>query len=159
MIREIHSLQETAQFAEELADTIRNKTVTLCLDGDLGAGKTTFTKSLGRALGVKSVINSPTFTIMKNYTDGQGQPFTHIDAYRLEGAGQDLGFEEVFDEGISVVEWSQYIEDQLPADTIRIAITQGTGEDRTFDVTGTGTWQPVFAGDTAADSKGKEYRV
>lgn len=109
MIREIHSLQETAQFAEELAQKIQNHTVTLCLDGDLGAGKTTFTKSLGRALGVKSVINSPTFTIMKNYTDGAGNPFTHIDAYRLEGAGQDLGFDEVFDEGISVVEWSQYL--------------------------------------------------
>lgn len=156
MIREIHSLQETARFAEELAQKIQNHTVTLCLDGDLGAGKTTFTKSLGRALGVKSVINSPTFTIMKNYTDGAGNPFTHIDAYRLEGAGQDLGFDEVFDEGISVVEWSQYISDQLPADTIRIAITQGTGEDRTFDVTGTGVWAAVFAPETAQADAGKE---
>lgn len=144
MIREIHSLQETAQLAQEIAQLIRDVDVILCLDGDLGAGKTTFTKALGKALGVKSVINSPTFTIMKNYKDGSGRPFTHIDAYRLEGADQDLGFEEVFEEGISVVEWSQYITDQLPQDTIRIAISQGTGEERTFDITGTGCWQKIF---------------
>lgn len=145
MIRHIRSLQETAQFAQELADKVRGCTVTVCLDGDLGAGKTTFTKSLGKALGVKSVINSPTFTIMKNYRTQDGTPFTHIDAYRLEGAGQDLGFEEIFDEGISVVEWSDYIADQLPEDTIRIAITQGTGQERTFEVAGTGQWKETFA--------------
>ena len=79
MIREIHSLQETAQLAQEIAQLIRDADVTLCLDGDLGAGKTTFTKALGKALGVKSVINSPTFTIMKNYKDASGRPFTHND--------------------------------------------------------------------------------
>lgn len=145
MIRNIHSLQETADFARELADMVRQHTVTICLDGDLGAGKTTFTQSLGAALGVRGVINSPTFTIMKNYRCQDGTPFTHIDAYRLEGAGQDLGFEEIFDEGVTVVEWSGYIEDQLPADTIRIAITQGTGEERTFEVSGTGAWKEAFA--------------
>lgn len=55
-----------------------------------------------------------------------------------------------------MVEWSQYISDQLPADTIRIAITQGTGEDRTFDVTGTGVWAVVFAPAAAQANAGKE---
>ena len=64
---EIHSLQETQEFATKMADLCRNKQLVITLDGDLGAGKTTWTKSFGKALGVKNVINSPTFTILKDY--------------------------------------------------------------------------------------------
>ena len=64
---EIHSLQETQEFATKMADLCRNKQLVITLDGDLGAGKTTWTKSFGKALGVKNVINSPTFTILKQY--------------------------------------------------------------------------------------------
>ena len=110
---EIHSLQETQEFATKMADLCRNKQLVITLDGDLGAGKTTWTKSFGKALGVKNVINSPTFTILKDYKQEGGGPFHHIDAYRLEGKCQDLGFEDCFDEGITVVEWSEFIEDQL----------------------------------------------
>ena len=108
---EIHSLQETQEFATKMADLCRNKQLVITLDGDLGAGKTTWTKSFGKALGVKNVINSPTFTILKDYKQEGGVPFHHIDAYRLEGKCQDLGFEDCFDEGITVVEWSEFIED------------------------------------------------
>ena len=64
---EIHSLKETQEFAIKMADLCRNKQLVITLDGDLGAGKTTWTKSFGKALGVKNVINSPTFTILKDY--------------------------------------------------------------------------------------------
>ena len=101
---EIHSLEQTNEFAQKIAACLKDKQMVITLDGDLGAGKTTWTKALGKALGVKSVINSPTFTILKSYKQGNGQPLHHIDAYRLEGASQDLGFEDCFDEGICLVQ-------------------------------------------------------
>ena len=104
----------------------------ICLIGDLGAGKTTWTQSFGKALGIQQVINSPTFTIMKSYTQGNGQPFYHIDAYRLEGIDQDLGFEDCFDEGICVIEWGNFIANQIPDDHISISIEEGIDEERTI---------------------------
>ena len=64
---EIHSIAETQKFAQEMARLCRGKNVLITLDGDLGAGKTTWTKAFGKALGVKNTINSPTFTILKSY--------------------------------------------------------------------------------------------
>ncbi len=135
---EIHSLEETAALARRLADLLSGRTFTVTLDGDLGAGKTTWTKAFGKALGVRSVINSPTFTIMKSYQQGDGQPLWHLDAYRLEGLSQDLGFEECFDEGIAVVEWSEFMKDQLPSDHLAISIENGLDEDRTFTIESSG---------------------
>lgn len=138
MIVDIHSLEETKEFASKVASCIKGKQIVITLDGDLGAGKTTFTKALGKALGVKSVINSPTFTILKSYKQENGEPLHHIDAYRLEGSSQDLGFEDCFDEGICVVEWSQFIEDQLPEDRLKISIKEGLDENRKITVESTG---------------------
>ena len=118
MIIEIHSLIETQKVSHKIASLVQGKQIVITLDGDLGAGKTTWTQAFGKALGVKSVINSPTFTILKSYKQADGNPLHHIDAYRLEGITQDLGFEDCFDEGICVVEWSQYIADQLPEDRL-----------------------------------------
>ena len=126
---EIHSLEDTKQFAQKMATCCQGKQIVITLDGDLGAGKTTWTQSFGRALGVSQTINSPTFTILKSYKQGNGQPLHHIDAYRLEGASQDLGFEDCFDEGICVVEWANFIQDQLPKDHIEITIEQGDQEE------------------------------
>lgn len=134
----IHSLVQTQAFAQKMASLCKGKTLTITLDGDLGAGKTTWTQSFGKALGVTSVINSPTFTILKSYVQGDGKPLHHIDAYRLEGASQDLGFEDCFDEGITVVEWSQFIEDQIPDDHLSISIKEGIDEEREIEVKGTG---------------------
>lgn len=127
---EIHSIEETQALAQAIARLCQNKHVVITLDGDLGAGKTTWTKAFGKALGVTSTINSPTFTILKSYTQGNGQPLHHIDAYRLEGAGQDLGFEDCFDEGITVVEWSEFIQDQLPEDRLSLSFEEGIDENR-----------------------------
>ncbi len=81
----------------------------LVLDGDLGAGKTTFTKGLAAGLEIPDIIKSPTFTIIHEYQDGR-LPLYHMDAYRLENGGaEDLGLEEYFDgDGVSVVEWADY---------------------------------------------------
>lgn len=136
---EIHSIEQTQDFAKAIAKLCEGKQIVITLDGDLGAGKTTWTKAFGKALGVKSTINSPTFTILKSYSMQDGRPLHHIDAYRLESGSQDLGFEDCFDEGICVIEWSQFIEDQLPSDRLSISIEEGIGEERIVTMEANGT--------------------
>lgn len=103
----------------------------LVLDGDLGAGKTTFTKGLAKGLAIPDLIKSPTFTIIREYHDGR-LPLYHMDAYRLENGGaEDLGLEEYFDsDGISVVEWAEFVEDELPANFLAIHFKR-TAEENT----------------------------
>lgn len=120
----LDNLEDTQQFAARMAQLLKDKTITITLDGDLGAGKTAWTRFFGQALGVRRTINSPTFTIMKSYKTADGTPLYHMDAYRLEGAHQDLGFEDCFAQGLCVVEWAQYIEEQIPADHISISLIE-----------------------------------
>ena len=134
----IHSLQDTEKLAQRLAALLKGKHALITLSGDLGAGKTTFTKALGKALGVSATINSPTFTIMKSYQMADGETLYHIDAYRLEGISQDLGFAACFDEGICVVEWSDFIAADLPRERLAIAIENGIGEARVFTLSAVG---------------------
>ena len=109
----------------------------LTLDGDLGAGKTTFTKGIGRGLGIKKVINSPTFTIVKVYHGDK--TLYHFDAYRLEGENDELGFEEMFeDDGVCVVEWPEFIEDILPKERLQIRIIKNEDNTRSFEMTAIG---------------------
>ena len=135
---EVNTLEETKALAQRIADLLPRPSL-ITLSGDLGAGKTSFTKSLGKELGVKSTINSPTFTILKSYRMADGAPLHHIDAYRLEGIVQDLGFEECFDEGVCVVEWPDYIEAALPKERLNIVIKQGLEEQRFFQLEGVGS--------------------
>ncbi len=126
----IDSLEQTKILAEKLASLVRPGYI-ITLTGDLGAGKTTFTKYLGKALGVKKTINSPTFTILKEYKGIM--PIYHIDAYRLEGMSQDLGFEDLFEgDGLCIVEWPSFIEDCLPTERIEIEIKIAKEEHRDF---------------------------
>lgn len=136
MIRyNVNSLAETQHLAKQLAHEIEGRKVCILLKGDLGAGKTTFTKALGKALGVEKVINSPTFTILKEYQMKDQRTLYHIDAYRLEGITQDLGFEEVFDEdAICVVEWPHFIQDSLPASYMSITIESLEETQRIFQI-------------------------
>ena len=129
---EIRTLQDTARLAQRLAALLKGRHALITLSGDLGAGKTTFTKALGKALGVTETINSPTFTIQKSYHMADGGTLFHIDAYRLEGITHDLGFEECFDEGICVIEWSDFIADELPQERLEIAIAHGEGDEQRF---------------------------
>ncbi|MFD2924489.1 tRNA (adenosine(37)-N6)-threonylcarbamoyltransferase complex ATPase subunit type 1 TsaE [Halobacillus naozhouensis] len=111
---------ETILFSEKLAEYLTPGDV-LTLEGDLGAGKTTFTKGLAKGLGVTRTVNSPTFTIIKEY---MGRiPLYHMDVYRLEDSDEDLGFEEFFEgDGVTVVEWSQFIKEYLPDERLDITI-------------------------------------
>lgn len=115
--------EETMDFARRMAKLLRPKDV-IALEGDLGAGKTTFTKGLGQGLAIRKTINSPTFTIIKEYTGIM--PLYHMDVYRLEDSNEDLGFDEYFDgSGVTVVEWAHYIEEQLPEEILSIRIELG----------------------------------
>ncbi len=122
-----HSEEETKQIAKDLGSKLMSPIV-ITLEGDLGAGKTTFTKGLGKGLGVKRVITSPTFTIIKEYTGRL--PLYHIDAYRLEYSEENLGIEEyILSDGVTVIEWAQFIDDLIPADKLEIKINY-LGEDQ-----------------------------
>lgn len=101
--------------------TLVKEGMVITLSGDLAAGKTTFSKSVGLGLGVKEIINSPTYTIVKVY-DGR-LPLYHFDAYRLEDQEIDLGFEEmIYGQGLSIIEWPQFIEEILPKERLEIKI-------------------------------------
>ena len=105
--------------------------------GDLGAGKTTFTKGIGLALGVKRTINSPTFTIMKIYEPtiniNNIEKLYHLDVYRLNDSSGDDALSESFDlGGVSVVEWADIIDDLLPENLWHITITNISLNERLF---------------------------
>ena len=105
----------------------------ITLNGDLGAGKTTLTKSIGKGMGIDKTISSPTFTILKIYKGNI--PLYHIDAYRMEGIDQDLGFEEILQgEGVCVIEWGEFIKDILPEERLDISIYIQKDEERIFDI-------------------------
>lgn len=106
----------------------------LLLEGDLGAGKTTFTKGLAEGLEIPQMVKSPTFTIVREYTKGR-LPLYHMDVYRLEDAEDDLGLEEYFQgEGVSVVEWAHFIEQDLPDKYIRITLKHVAENERTLEI-------------------------
>ncbi|MGX2957997.1 tRNA (adenosine(37)-N6)-threonylcarbamoyltransferase complex ATPase subunit type 1 TsaE [Peribacillus sp. JNUCC 23] len=111
---------ETVDFASSLAEKLNAGDV-LALEGDLGAGKTAFTKGLAKGLGVKRNVNSPTFTIIKEYMGRL--PLYHMDVYRVSEEEEDLGFDEYFEgEGVTVVEWAHLIQEQLPEEILTIQI-------------------------------------
>ena len=91
----------------------------ICLDGELGSGKTIFTKGIANALGINETITSPTFTIIKEY-DGE-LPLYHMDVYRLDGNTDGVGIEEYFTKGgVVVIEWSETIKNILPEERLDI---------------------------------------
>ncbi|MGD6969289.1 tRNA (adenosine(37)-N6)-threonylcarbamoyltransferase complex ATPase subunit type 1 TsaE [Rossellomorea vietnamensis] len=120
--------EQTGEFAGRLAGMLQENDI-LTLEGGLGAGKTTFTKGLAKGLGVKRNVNSPTFTIIKEY---QGRlPLYHMDVYRLDDSFEDLGFDEYFDGGgVTVVEWAHLIKDQLPEERLAVTIMRVSEEER-----------------------------
>jgi len=93
-----------------------------CLDGELGVGKTVFTQGFAKGLGIEEPINSPTFTIVQEYTQGR-IPLYHFDVYRLEDTDEFLaiGGDEYFEKGISIIEWGEIIKDILPKEYIKIS--------------------------------------
>ncbi|MEF3313422.1 tRNA (adenosine(37)-N6)-threonylcarbamoyltransferase complex ATPase subunit type 1 TsaE [Paenibacillus sp. GYB004] len=126
---ESNNEEQTAKLAEALSAMMEAGTV-VALDGDLGAGKTRFSQSVARALGVPGVVNSPTFTIIKEY-EGDRLPFYHMDVYRIsEDEADELGLDDYFyGEGVTLVEWAELIRNLLPPDRLAIYISHA-GETR-----------------------------
>lgn len=117
-----HNEEETKKVAAELAKLLEPGDIIL-LEGNLGAGKTTFTKGLAEGLGITKVIKSPTYTIIREYLEGR-LPLYHMDVYRLEETGgTDLGLEEYFEgDGVSIVEWATFIPEDLPQEYLQIKL-------------------------------------
>ncbi|MBC1413592.1 tRNA (adenosine(37)-N6)-threonylcarbamoyltransferase complex ATPase subunit type 1 TsaE [Listeria welshimeri] len=113
---------ETRLFAKQLGEKLATGDVIL-LEGDLGAGKTTFTKGIGEGLLIPQMIKSPTFTIIREYKKGR-LPLYHMDVYRLDDTSADeLGLEEYFyGAGVSVVEWAQFVHEDLPEEYLEIKL-------------------------------------
>lgn len=120
-----HSDTETITLAQNI-ESEKFPNMVICLNGDLGSGKTVFTKGFAHALGIDE-ITSPTFTIIKEYNNGE-LPLFHMDLYRLEDTNEDIGIEEYFDKGgVTIIEWSDMIKDILPKERLDIKI-KITGE-------------------------------
>lgn len=124
----VQSPEQTEKLAIRLALLLQPQDL-LTLEGDLGAGKTTFTKGLAKGLGIERTVNSPTFTILKQY-EGRLN-LNHFDVYRLENSDEDIGFDELFaEEAVAVIEWAQFIEDYLPEERLDIVIRRLPEEGR-----------------------------
>ena len=123
IIKLTHSKEETMQLAKSIAEKLPNG-ITLTFSGDLGAGKTTFVRGLAEGLGIKEVVQSPTFNIMKIYLKGN-RPLIHIDAYRLADIDTDIGLDEYigYETGITVIEWPMYIQKLIPDYSIEVEIS------------------------------------
>ena len=120
MVIVVNNLEELESFAKEFAKKLKGNEL-IALKGDLGAGKTTFTKFVGKELDVKEEIISPTFNIVKIYESKLG-PLYHIDAYRLE----DLGYDPILDDylydynSLRFVEWFNFLDDPIFNDAIQM---------------------------------------
>lgn len=117
----INDATVTQELGQKLGRLVSDGDIIL-LDGDLGAGKTTFTKGIATGLGITRNIKSPTFTIIREYQTGR-LPLYHMDLYRLEdGGGDELGLDEYFNgNGVCVIEWSQFIANELPSNYLKIS--------------------------------------
>lgn len=114
----------------------------LILSGDLGAGKTVFTKGLAEALGVDETVTSPTFTLLRSYATKRSFTLHHVDAYRLDRFAEldDLGLRELLDDGdVVVVEWGDAVAERLSDDYLHVHISFGPGDDdRVVEVVASG---------------------
>ena len=123
-----HSEEETIELAQNI-ESEKFPNMVICLRGDLGSGKTVFTKGFAKALEVKEEVTSPTFNIIKEYTTGE-LPLFHMDVYRLDGNVEDLGIEEYFTKkGITIIEWADMIPDYLPEERLDIKIKNSSEDE------------------------------
>ena len=119
--------KDTFDIAFKIANNLkaRSTPVVVCLDGDLGVGKTVFAKGIGAGLNIKKDIVSPTFNIVKTY-EGEKR-LHHFDVYRISDISEldEIGFDEfLFDDAVILIEWSNLIKEALPKDTIKVVISK-----------------------------------
>ena len=114
-----YSEKETIEIAQNL-ESEKFPNMVICLEGDLGSGKTVFTKGFAQALGIEETVTSPKFNIIKEYPNGE-LPLYHMDVYRLDGKVDDLGIEDYYTRGgVTIIEWSDMIKDYLPEERLDI---------------------------------------
>ena len=113
-----HSELDTMELAQNI-ESEKFPNMVICLDGELGTGKTVFTKAFAQAMEVTDAVTSPTFTIIKEYNGDM--PLYHMDVYRLDGNTEGIGIEEYFTKGgVVVIEWANMIKDILPEERLDI---------------------------------------
>jgi len=116
-----YSEEETIELAQNI-ESEKFPNMVICLRGDLGSGKTVFTKGFAKAMEITEEVTSPTFNIIKEYTTGE-MPLFHMDVYRLDGKVDELGIEEYFTKkGVTIIEWADMIPDVLPDRRLDIRI-------------------------------------
>lgn len=123
----------TKQLAFDLAKLTQAGDIFI-LTGDLGAGKTTFTKGFAEGLGIKQMIKSPTYTLIREYDSGR-LPLYHMDVYRLTEGASDLGLDEYLEgDGVCVIEWGHLIKSELDSPYIEIFLDKITDNERQFSM-------------------------
>ena len=133
-----HNVEQTQQLGQRLGQRLQAGAV-VAYTGDLGAGKTAFTRGVAQGLGIEMQVTSPTFTIVNEYEGGR-LPLFHFDMYRLGSSDElfDIGWEDYLARGgVCAVEWSEIVDDALDADCIRVDIRRGeTDEQRIISIRG-----------------------
>ncbi len=123
----------------ELAQNIESEkfpNMVICMEGDLGSGKTLFTKAFAKSMGISENITSPTFNIIKEYDGEEGYKLYHMDVYRLSESKEDVGISEYFNKGgVTIIEWADLISDILPKDRLDIRIKIVDENKRVFYIT------------------------
>lgn len=129
-----NSEEDTLVLAQNF-ESEKFENMVICLIGELGSGKTVFTKGFAGALGIEENITSPTFNIIKEYQSGE-MPLYHMDVYRLEGSNCDLGIDEYMNMGgITIIEWADLIKDELPEERLEIKFKIAGEEKRILAIT------------------------
>jgi len=134
----IDSLEGISKAAEKIVAAIGNNRI-ICFYGAMGSGKTTLIKAICAYLGVNDTVTSPTFALVNEYNDRNGEPVYHFDFYRINKIEEvyDFGYEEYFygDTGICLIEWPELIEDILPSESVvKLTITVNSDMSRTVEI-------------------------
>lgn len=130
-----NSEEDTIELAENI-ESERFPNMVICLEGDLGSGKTLFTKGFASSMGIKENITSPTFNIVKEYQGEDNFKLYHMDVYRITDVKEDLGLPDYFKKrGVTIIEWADMIEDMLPKNRLEIKIRIIDENTRVFLIT------------------------
>lgn len=114
------SIDDTMELAENI-ESEKFPGMIICLDGELGSGKTVFVKGFAKSLGIEETITSPTFNLIKEYNSGE-MPLYHMDVYRLDKETSSIGFEDYFNkDAVCMIEWAEMINDSLPKERLQIS--------------------------------------
>ncbi|HLT00514.1 MAG TPA: tRNA (adenosine(37)-N6)-threonylcarbamoyltransferase complex ATPase subunit type 1 TsaE [Acholeplasma sp.] len=133
-IIETNNKEQTIELGEKIVKNMPADCHVILLSGDLSAGKTTLTKGIGKGLGVKSIVNSPTFTLLKVHQGNK--TLYHFDLYRMDSVGTDFDLEEYIEDedSVSVIEWPYQVKELLPEKYIEVKLTYLAENDRRIEI-------------------------